>query len=109
MAKEQRQERDGLILRLFLLGQRYRSIGIHLKVGLSPQGVGNVIHRGLAATAPQRDIFGEQAGAVYLIRLESLLRAAMPRALAGDMDAWEGCRRLLEQGARYFGLTASHG
>ena len=37
-------------------------------------------------------------------RCERLLRVAFPRALAGDLRAWEVCRRLLAHEARLFGL-----
>jgi hypothetical protein len=47
----------------------------------------------------------------WVLRTELLLSRLMPRALdPGDphqLKAWEGCRRLLEQQARFFGLTAA--
>jgi hypothetical protein len=47
---------------------------------------------------------GVEAHNIWVLRTEALLRAVMPRAVAGDLRAIETCRRILQQQARYYGL-----
>jgi hypothetical protein len=49
--------------------------------------------------------------AVFVERLEALLAAVWPRAMAGDHQAGEECLQLLTQQARFYGLhhERSHG
>ncbi|MGO9033064.1 hypothetical protein [Mycobacterium sp.] len=63
--------------------------------------------RRLAAQRGGRDLLGRSAAAVYVMRLEAMLRVAMPKALAGDLKAAEHCRRVLDQEARLYGLNAA--
>lgn len=99
---EYRAARDALILRLFLAGNSYRAIGRHPRVNLSPKGVGNVVNRQLAeGTTTQLSRHG---AALYVERLEMMLRVAWPKALAGDMKAVALCLRVLKQEAKLYGI-----
>lgn len=102
---EDRGVRDALVLRLFLAGVSYREIGRHPKVRLSARGVGNVVQKQLAADSSRRSLLAEEAVAVYMQRLESLLRSHWPKALAGDLKAAEYCRRVIAVEARLLGLV----
>jgi len=102
--REERAERNVLVLRLFLSGWSYSAIGRHEQVRLSPQGVANVVHAQLRADAVRSEELIEQARTVWMMRAESLLRTHMPRALRGDVAAAELCRKVLSDQARFFGL-----
>jgi hypothetical protein len=77
----QRDERDALVLKLFLGGETYRAIGCHPAVGMSCRGVELAVQRGLAA--------------VEVEELEALVGDAYQRACAGDERACVQLRRLL--------------
>lgn len=104
MQAEERRRRDDLVLRLFLAGASYRQIA--RRVGLrSPQSVGNIIRRELRSGAGTGTPVTEVGRAVFMERLEALLAAVWPRAMAGDPEAGEECLQLLSQQARFYGLT----
>lgn len=85
-------------------GASYREIARHPKVRLSCRGVELAIRRALAEDREHVDLLASEARAITLLRLESLLRIGMPRALDGNIRAWEGCRRLVEAEARFLGV-----
>lgn len=101
---EERRRRDDLVLRLFLAGASYRQIA--RRVGLrSPQSIANIIRRELRSGAGPRTPETETGRAVWIERSEALLAAAWPGAMAGDPEAGEECLQLLNQQARFYGLT----
>lgn len=102
---EERRGRDELVLRLFLAGASYRQIA--RRVGLrSPQSIANIIRRELRSGAgPGSTPVTEIGRAVFVERLEALLSAVWPGAMAGDPEAGEECLQLLTQQARFYGLT----
>lgn len=101
----ERAARDVLVLRLWLGGSSFREIGRHPKVDLSCRGVELAIRRALTQDA-RVSVLSEHASALHVLRLQTLLRAFWPKALAGDLKAAEHCRRVLEQEARFYGLRA---
>ncbi len=105
--------RDARILRLFLSGWPLRDIAQHPKIRLSKRGVEIAIRRHLAEDGPHRQVLSDAARQVHIARTELLLSRLMPRALdpadPQQIKAWEGCRRLLEQQARFFGLLGLRG
>jgi hypothetical protein len=100
----ERVVRDAHVLRMFLAGVPLREIANHPKVQLSKRGVELAVRRQLAADAPHRRVLSETASTIHILRLEALLKAALPKALAGDLEAAEHCRRVLAEEARYYGL-----
>lgn len=96
--------RDRLVGRLFMSGWSYREIARHPKVQLSCRGVELSVRRTMGDDRDHVDLLTSRARDITLMRMESLLRAAMPKALDGDMRAWEACRRLLEAEARLLGV-----
>ena len=52
---------------------------------MSAKGVGNVVNRQLAETAPRK--LSEHRAAVYIERLEMMLRVAWPQAIQGNLKA----------------------
>jgi hypothetical protein len=113
---EERAVRDAHVMRMFLARASYREIARHPRVRLSLRGVELAIKRSMGANGPPPGVMGEQAVTVHVMRLSSsprtpgcmqgVLRSAMPKALDGDLRAAEVCRRVLDQEARIFGLTA---
>lgn len=104
MRADERRGRDELVLRLFLAGASYRQIA--RRVGLrSPQSVGNVVRRELRSGARLSTPVTEVGRAVFVERLEALLAAVWPGAMAGDHQAGEECLQLLTQQARFYGLN----
>ena len=97
---EQRAERDARVMRLYLSGNSYREIG--RQVGLSCRGVQLAVKRHTQYSSRAATQLEEH---VYLERLETLLRAAWPQAIAGDLSALERCRRRLVAEARFFGVN----
>ncbi|MBL3753008.1 hypothetical protein [Mycobacteroides abscessus] len=100
MSDEERKTRDLLVIRLFLAGTPYREIGRHPKINLGHATIGQIVHRELQKGG--RSQLYEQASAIYIERLESLLRAVTPRALQGDPKAADLMLRILTHEARYF-------
>ena len=99
-----RARRDARVVRLFLAGLTYRDIGA--VVGLrSPQSVGNIVQRELAASAARRGLLTDEAFAVWQERSERLFRAHWGRALDGNYRSAELCRKLLGQQAQVYGLA----
>jgi hypothetical protein len=113
VSAEDRRLRDARILRLFLSGWSLREIGRHRQVQLSPRAVDQAIRRQLAADDDHRQMLSAEARQVYVLRTELLLSRLMPRALDPDdpqqLKAWENCRRLMEQQARFYGLLGIRG
>lgn len=113
VSKEERPLRDARILRLFLSGWSLREIGRHPQIQLSKHAVDLAIRRQLAADGSRRQMLSDDARQIYVLRTELLLSRLMPRALdAADpqqLKAWESCRRLLEQQARFYGLLGIRG
>jgi hypothetical protein len=103
VSAEERAKRDSLVARLLLAGHSYREIGRNPRVRLSVRGVQLAVKRALKVDSDFK-LLSEYAREVNILRCESLLRIAFPRALAGDLRAWEACRRLLAQEAKLFGL-----
>ncbi|MCU1615962.1 MAG: hypothetical protein JWO98_3502 [Frankiales bacterium] len=104
MRAEERRGRDDLVLRMFLGGASYRQIA--RRVGLrSPQSVSNIVRRELRSGAGPGTPVTEVGRAVFVERLEALLAAVWPGAMAGDHQAGEECLQLLSQLARFYGLT----
>jgi hypothetical protein len=103
---------DARILRLFLSGWTITDIAKHRQVQLSRKAVDQAIRRQLAQDSG-REVLTESARQVYVLRTELLLSRLMPRALDPDdpqqLKAWENCRRLLEQQARFYGLLGIRG
>lgn len=105
LSADERFARDAFVLRLHLAGLSYRKIACHSRVRLSVHGVELALKRSLTRDRPGASTLSRQARHLYALRLESLLRSAWPKALAGDLKAAEHCRRLLEQEARLWGLA----
>ena len=104
--KEEREERDDQILRLFLGGWSERSIARHPRVMLSPGRVHTIIVQQLEIAGERFGLISEKALIVYSERLEALIRAIWQRAY-GEQDpkAIEVARRLLEQQSRLYQLS----
>lgn len=104
VTKEQRAIRDRLVWQMFVSGVPYRDIGRHPKVKLSCRGVELSVRRTMETDRPHTEMLTGEARSVLLARLETLLRAAMPRAMDGNMRAVEVSRKLIEQEARVLGV-----
>jgi hypothetical protein len=100
----QRRERDAVILRQFLAGESYRTIGRDSRVNLSAQGVADVVNKELAEGAERRGLLREHAATIHAQRLEMLLSSVWESALAGDCRAIELARRIIEQQVKFYRL-----
>lgn len=105
--RAERETRDELIYRLHLAGVTLRDIG--KRTGLSKSAVHKIVGRQLAAAARRRESLDDtdQAVVKHLERLDSLLAASYPKAMAGDSRAAEMSRRVLDSIARIQGLNRS--
>jgi hypothetical protein len=110
---DDRKLRDARILRLFLTGWTMTDIAKHPKVQLSRKAVDQAIRRQLALDGPDRRVLSDAARSVYVARSEMLLSKLMPKAVdpfhPEQIRAFEACRRLLEQQARFYGLLGVRG
>lgn len=104
LTREQRNARNALIMKFFLAGVSEREIGEHHSVGLDQSMVHRIIKQSIQDAADHRELLSDQALAIYVDRLEALLRAAWPKALTGDAKGIEVARRLMEMYGRLYGL-----
>lgn len=111
--QEQREQRDALIIRLFLMGNSSRDIARHPQIDVSFVQVAKIIRNYMSQSAEHIKLLSDEALHMHVARQELLLRAMMPKALdpqnPQQIKAWEGCRRLLEQQARLYGLDEMAG
>lgn len=101
---EQRERRNTLIMQFFFAGWSEREIARHNSVQLTPGHVHWVITRELKKLAGRHELLSDKALPMYIERLETLLKAAWPKAIQGDLKAIETARRLLEQQGRLWNL-----
>jgi hypothetical protein len=104
ITREQRAKRDATIMRLFIAGVSENEIAAHHSVGLHQSVVHRIIKKEIQDAAEHRELLSDQALAIYVDRLEALLRAAWPKALSGDAKGIEVARRLMEMYGRLYGL-----
>lgn len=89
--KRRRMRRDAAIIRegdalvLFAGGKTYKEIAADLKVALSTAY--ELVKRGLARRAEMQGPAVEEARALFLLYIEQLLSAWMPRAMGKGLDA----------------------
>lgn len=94
--------RDDKIMRLFISGcSEYE---ISRAVGVTRQRCHQIIRAGIERSARHHRLLDDQALTVYVSRLEVLLKAVWPKAIAGDLRAIEQARRVLAAQARLFRL-----
>jgi hypothetical protein len=108
LSPKDRQERDELILRLFLGGWSEREMARHPRINLHHTRVNRIIKQQLVVAADRFGLISEQALVVYSERLETLIRAIWPRATDRrdpDPKAIEVARRLLEQQGKLYQLS----
>lgn len=87
---------------LFIAGNSERDIGRIVK--LTGVRVHQIIKAELKNAARHHDLLNDQALAIYITRLETLLKAVWPQVAKQDLKAIEVARRLLEQQARLYDL-----
>lgn len=104
MNREQREDRDADVLRLFIAGASYRQIAKVLNVGIAT--VSRAVAKQLAAGAQRRELLSTQALEIHTERTERLFQAHWTRALNGDTKSALVCQRILAQQARLQGLEA---
>jgi hypothetical protein len=106
LPREQKEQRDALILHLFLTGWTEREIGKQPRINLHGSQVHRIIVKQLEIAAERFGLISEKALIVYSERLEMLIKAIWPRAF-GDKDpkAIEVARRLLDQQAKLYQIT----
>jgi hypothetical protein len=102
LTREQMDARDEKILRLFISGCSEGEISRW--VDLTAQRVHQIIRAGLKRSARHHRLLDDEALAVYIARLETLVRAVWPKVMAGDLRAVEVARRVLAQQARLYRL-----
>ena len=101
---EERIARDKLIINLFLNGQSYRTIARDPRVRLSYKAVGNVVNQYFEGATPRHRILSEQGTAIYVERLEMVLRMAWPQAVSGDLRAIQAVLSVLRAESKFYGL-----
>jgi hypothetical protein len=102
---EQREQRNTLMLSLFLSGWTEREIAKHPRIGMDPGHTHRIIVKELEKAAERFGLISEKALIVYSERLEMLLKAIWPRAMEKDPKSIEVARRLLEQQSRLYQLS----
>jgi len=104
LTTEQRSKRDALIMQMFLSGWSYADIGRHSHINLTHARVHAIVNKALAETAQRHALLQDKAFAIYVERMEALMKAMWPQAMQGDLKAVEASRRLLEQMSRLYDL-----
>jgi hypothetical protein len=87
---------------LFVAGNSDNEIG--RLVNLTGMRVNQIIKQELKNAARHHELLTDQALAIYVTRLETLLKAVWPKVAQQDLKAIEVARRLLEQQARLYDL-----
>ena len=100
--KEEREQRNLLILMKFLAGHSEREIG--RSVGITGARVHQIIKAELKEGARHQQLLTDQALSVYSARLEFLLRSVWPKVIQQDLKAVEVARRLMEQQAKLYNI-----
>lgn len=104
LSAEQRTKRDTLIMQMFLSGWTYKDIARHSAINLTTMRVHQVVTKALKESSSRQALLQDQALAVYVERMEALVKATWPQAMQGDLKAVETSRRLLEQMGRLYDL-----
>jgi len=102
MSAEDRHRRNTRIMALFVAGNTESEIG--RVVNLTGARVHQILKAELKNAARHRQLLTDQALAIYVTRLETLIRAAWPGVVQQDPKFIEIARRLLEQQARLYDL-----
>lgn len=102
LSREDQAARDHKIMALFIAGHSERDIG--RVVSLTGQRVHQIIKAELKNAARHHQLLNDQALAIYITRLETLIKAVWPGVAKQDLKAVEVARRLLEQQARLYDL-----
>lgn len=104
LTNEERSRRDTLIMQMFLSGWSYKDIGRHSHVNLTYARVHAIVTKALNDSASRQALLQDKALAIYVERMEALMKATWPQAMQGDLKAVEMSRRLLEQMGRLYDL-----
>lgn len=104
LTNEERARRDTLIMQMFLSGWSYKDIGRHSHVNLTYARVHTIVKKALEDAANRQTLLQDKALAIYVERMEALMKATWPQAMQGDLKAVEMSRRLLEQMSRLYDL-----
>jgi hypothetical protein len=102
MSAEERSRRDFRVMALFIAGNSETEIA--RAVNLTGRRVNQIIKRELKNAARHHELLTDQALAIYVMRLETLLQRVWPQVLKQDLKAIEVARRLLDQQARLYDL-----
>jgi hypothetical protein len=95
-------ERDTKILQLMIGGASEYAIA--RQVGLTRARVNAILKREIARGETHRELLRDEARAIQVGRLETLIRAVWPAAVGGDLRAIETARKVAEQEARLLGV-----
>lgn len=104
LTPEERQARNALILQMFLAGWSEREIGRHQRIQMTGPSVHYTIKNELKRLTNRHDLMRDRAVAIYMERLEALLKASWPQAMSGDLKAVEVSRRIVDQMGRFYDL-----
>lgn len=102
MTADDRRRRNYRIMALFIAGNTDAEIA--RVVDLTPMRVHQIIKAELKNAARHHQLLSDQALAIYVTRLETLLKAVWPKVAQQDLKAVEVARRLLEQQARLYDI-----
>jgi hypothetical protein len=101
--KAERELRNTRIFALFLGGNSEKEIGRY--VNLTGPRVHQIIRQELEAASRHRQLLTDEALAIYVGRLETLIKACWPKVAAGDLKAIETGRKLVEQMGRLYNVA----
>jgi hypothetical protein len=102
--KEERDQRNYLIFQRFIAGWSERDIA--RAANITPTRVHQILQSELKNSARHNALLTEEARAVYVGRLETLIKAVWPKVLQQDVKAIVAAARLLEQKAQFDGSAA---
>jgi hypothetical protein len=104
LTREEMTIRDTAILTAFIGGASEYAIA--RQVGLTRARVNAILKREIGRGTQHRELLRDEARAVQIGRLETLIRAVWPAAIRGDLRAIETARKVCEAEARVCGVGA---
>ena len=105
MTPAARQQRDRIILDLFLAGYHQQAIADNPQVKLTKDRVGRIIRAELERATKDHILRNENAMIIYMARMEHLVQKAMGHVDDGDLKAIEVTRRLMADQAKIYELA----
>jgi len=105
LTRKERQQRDALILDLFVAGHSQKTIGANAQVNLTDARVNQIIKAELERCAADHILRNANAMTIYMARMEHLVKKAMSHVDNNDLKAIEVARPLMTDQAKIYDMV----